>query len=351
MSKSEKKVSNEEKYQGSLTFQIILLVVFGLAFTWIFYKPTVVFRSNDELPPIVPLTPNKILEMGGHPVQVETGIYVRDIPEFEIVKGKIVADLTIWFLFDPRMVSLNRLSKFTIEGAKILSMSEPYTHIEKGKILARYDVRADIVLQLRYDDFPLDDHRINIVLTNYHLSPAEAVFESSRSDLVLNPEIEIPGWEPIDRFIETGFLDNDLDPYEKGKNILHPRILFAIDFARIGFRQILTIILPLLLIFMVTLFSWTFNPFGIFASGSVSLAVAAISAVVMHHFVIDAASPDTGYFMLSNYTFLLILLYCSIIFFVDLISEKVLGVYKDIMALSMYIILLVFFIGLIKPFS
>jgi hypothetical protein len=335
-----------EKYRASAKFQILLFSLFSCFLLWLLYRPMTGFEANDEYPAIVSLTPQQIVDLGGSPAFVEVGLYIRDIPKFDFVKGELVAGLTVWFLFDPRLLSLKRLGRFRFDHAKVIYKSDPYTRIEKGKLLARYDMRVVFSLKLNYNNFPLDDHRISLAVTNHFLSPSEVIFNSSRANLVLSPETRIPGWRPIEQAVKTGFL---LDKLDEKRKVYHPRAVFSIDFARVGFRHIMVIIMPLLLIFMISLFTWTFNPLGRLVTGIMTISVMSISAVITHHFVIERMSPDTGYFMISNYVFILTLIFCFMVFMINVVGKKIPGFYKNIAALGLYIILAIFLFRFIRP--
>ena len=101
-------------------FSIVMMVLTGSILMFVFYESVYTFRANDNSPPIISLTPQKLIEFGGIPAPVDVGMYIRDFPEFDIVKGKFVVDITIWFRFNPQLVSLDRISKFMFEKAEII---------------------------------------------------------------------------------------------------------------------------------------------------------------------------------------------------------------------------------------
>jgi hypothetical protein len=316
---------------------------------WILYKPVIGFMVEDKYPDIISLTPQKIINLGGSPTYVDVGLYVRDIPKLDMVKGDAIAELTVWFLFDPRLVSLDRIGKFTFDRCSIINKSEAYTRIEGEKLLARYDIRAIFSLDLNFKSFPLDDHRVNFILTNDFLAPSEAIFKSSRQKVILNPEIIIPGWKCVDKSVKAGYLLDKIEVGSGEKSIYRSRIIFSFDFARVGFRHIMVIIMPLLLIFIISLLTWTFDPFGRFAPNIIPISVMAITAVIAHHFVIERMSPETGYLMISNYIFLLILFGCCLVFVINIFGQKIMGRYKDIITFLIYALIAGTFITLINP--
>ena len=96
--------------------------------------------------------------------------------------------------------------------------------------------------------------------------------------------------------------------------------------------------MPLIIIFLISLLTWTFNPYGIFAGSLMPLSVVTITAIITHHFVIDRMSPETGYLMISNLMFLLVLFATCFVFMVNIFSTKIKGTYKNILAILLYLL-------------
>jgi len=324
---SDKKVSEGKKYTASVNLQIILFFIFSIIFTWLLYHTTAKFKTHDDIPAIFPLTPQKIINFGGSPTPVTAGVYIRDIPTFDILNGKFVVDINVWFRFDPRLVSLERIGKFTFDRARIISRSEPYTKIEGCNLLARYDMKVEFTTTLNYKDFPLDDHRINFTITNYHLMPSDVTFKSSRTYLSINPKIKISGWECLDKGIKTGYLEDQLDPHDKKSIIYHPRIIFSLDYTT----------------------TFTFNPYGTNGRNILSVSIATITAVIAYRFVIERISPRVGYFMISDYAFTSLVTGCFIVFIANLFFMKTSGFTKNIITILLYLCNITMFIYLLIP--
>lgn len=323
-------------YKASTKLQIVLLITFTIFLAWSFYKTIGVFYSVDEYPPIVSMTPQRVVKLGGSPATVDVGIFIRGLPEFDITKGKVSADLIVWFLFDPRLLSLDTISKFAFDNADTLYKSAPYTRVEGKKIIVRYDMKVLLRTSLNYKHFPLDDHRIDFMLTNYFLSPSEVVFKASRANMILSPEVRTTGWVSVDKFVRTGYLSDSLDPYNEDNSVLHPRTIFSFDFARTGFRHIMLIVIPLLLIFIITLFSLSFNPYGPFTTAIMPISAGGITAIIAHHFVVDRMSPVTGYLMISNYLFLFTLTGCTFVFLINVFARRIKRPVKNTVILLLY---------------
>jgi hypothetical protein len=110
------------------------------------------------------------------------------------------------------------------------------------------------------------------------------------------------GWHKIDLSVDTGFLESAIDSYDKRKTQYHPAATFSIDYERHGIRFILSIFLPLILIFYVTLFGFSLDE-----GSALRNAVGGVTGILGYRFVIDNFSPKVGYFMISDSIFFLIL--------------------------------------------
>jgi len=339
--------NNETSNRGSALFQIFLMGLFSVGLILVLTIPVGGFISTDEYPNITPITPQKIVSFGGSPTDIYIGMYIRDLPEFDTVKGLFTIDLTIWFKFDPSLISLDRISEFTFDSAQVEYKSKAYTRIDNGKLIAHYDMRVKFTSQLSYSNFPFDDHTISFSLTHNFLSPSEAIFKSSKHNLVINPRIEIAGWKIIGKKIKTGYIEDTLDPNNPKAQRFHPRIIFSIDFVREGIRHIVTILIPLILIFFIALVTLVLDPKD--GGSIIGISTGMVSAVIAHRFVIASISPASGSFMLSDKIFFLFLATCFTIFFINIFSKKIKGSTKNIISFLLYAITFLMLIYIFKP--
>lgn len=342
-----KEKNNIKDYKGSALFQILLLGLFSISLIIILAIPVAGFISTDKYPNLTPLTPQKIINFGGSPSDIQIGMHIRDIPEFDTVKGLFTVDLTIWFKFDPTIISLDRIGKFSFDNTEVKYKSKPYTRIDGDKLVAHYDMKVIFSSQLSYANFPFDDHKVSFSLTHNFLSPSEAMFKSSKFNLVINPKIEIAGWKIIDKKVNFGYIKDILDPHDPKAQRFHPRIVFSIDFVREGIRHIVTILIPLLLVFFIGLFTLVLDPRE--TNVIMGISTASVSAVIAHRYIIASMSPKSGSFMISDKIFFLFLAACFAIFFINLFSSKIKGLYKNIISLLLYLITLLIIIYIVKP--
>ncbi len=287
-------------------FQFITLFFVSSAIIFMAYHPVQRFYALEPYPPLLPITPQKIKAWGGEPVPVKVGLYIRSFSVFDFVANKFVIDGILWFEFDPALISLETVNKFSFEKGTLTAKSAPYTKIIDDKFFARFDIQFEFSIDLNYTYFPFDDHRMSIILVNRYIPPSEMIFISYESYFSIDQSIEISGWEEEGKTVKTGYSESRLEKLDPEKVVLHPKTVFSIDYRRSGIRYILLIILPLCIIFFVGLFSFAFDPKK-HATMILGLATGTITSLLSYRFVIERITPQVGYFVFSDYIFTLLL--------------------------------------------
>lgn len=300
----------------AIVISITALVCAALIWRW-----TNLFNGNDPIIIVNALTPARIMEFNGNPAQVTIGLYIKSFQKFDMIKNDFIFDGVLWFEFDPSIISLATVSKISFERAEILYKSDPYTQLHDGKVFARYDIRIKFSAELSYAYFPVDDHRIGITLTHRNLTPSDAVFKSNPRDFIIEPDLSRFGWHRVGKNVETGYIETKLDPTDTKKSIAYPAATFTIDYARLGsMRNSISIILPLLILFFLSLFSLILDPVKSWSS-IVSIAIQSITGLMAFRFVMEAISPTVGYFMYSDYFFFLFLSTSFVMFFMGIFGS------------------------------
>ena len=335
------------KNRSSIYLHIILLLMFSTFLVWLFYQPVKKFITKDTATPVMPIGPAEKEKFGNPPV-VTVGLYIRNWPEFSISENKFIADLTVWFRFDPKRISVEKLRRFHFDRANTIYKSKPYVMSIKDTVFARFYVRIEFTTNLNYESFPLDDHKINISLIYNSLSPSDAIFTSNNDYLTMDPEIKIQGWDLADKMVKTGYIEETLDPHEKKSQIYHPRVVFSLYFARSGIRHVISIIIPLILIFLIAVFTLTIVQ-RYKDNTALGIAVASISAIIAHRFVISAMSPKPGYLMISDLLFIWLLIGCCILFMINIFGREIPKGYKNIIIILSYIYLVAGLLYFILP--
>ena len=310
------KVEKEEVgFSPRIAFvSLFMILVTTTVISLFIYKANREFISNDPLPEVFPIVPATTEEMGS-PAPVKVGLYIKDFTEFSFLTNQFEFSGIVWFLFDPSIVSLDTLSKFSFEKAQLKFKSPPTTRIVGGHLFARFDVRVSFKANLTFVRFPFDNHTLYIILDNNAVTPGEVAFMSSYNELAISPEISISGWALHGTRVYTGYSVARLDKQNPASDVAHPRAIFAIEYVHSGIRQSMLIILPLLLIFFMALFAFAFK--STYYTSVISISSGAVTALLAYRFVIEGLSPKVGYFTQSDYIFFLFLLGVFVAFFIN----------------------------------
>lgn len=253
---------------------------------------------------------------------ITVNLFVRNFPKFDVIKGEFIADMTVQFEFDARQISIDRLKDFAFENAEILKKSEPQVQLAKDTVVVSYDVRVLFNTAFDYHNFPFDGHRFFMTLIPRGITPAEALFAANREGFMLNKALNTASWICVGRQVFVGYAQEKLEKRGGSQLALYPRVQFSLDFARDGMRHVLSLLVPMLLIFFVSLFSFTFDPLGFENSSIISISILSVTALIGYRFVIDNMSPQTGYFMISDQLFLLFMFISCLVFFINIFSAR-----------------------------
>ncbi len=310
------KISLIEKFLTRVVwprYQTVGLIITSFVTVFFAYQARFDFRSLEPSPQLYPITPQKLKEWGGEPTIVRAGMYIINFPEFDMVNNNFVLDGIVWFEFDPALVSLETVGKFSFEKGELKKKSEPDTKLIDTKLFAEYEIRLKYTSNLSYQFFPLDDHRIYISLVNNYVSPSDIVYEAFKPGFSLSEDIFLAEWQHVDHDVHTGYTEATLEKHDERKVVRNPKIMFSIDFRRFGIRQTLLILFPLFLIFFVSLFSLGLDPKER-SSNIISLASGSVTSMIIYRFVIQRMSPEVGYFILGDHIFILFLVFVFIEF-------------------------------------
>lgn len=290
-------------------YQLVSLIVISLIIVTISYKPFLEYNPLEKKIPIIPLTPQQIQAWGVMPAQASVGIHIISFPLINFITNEFIFDGIIWFEFDPALISLSTVEKFSFEHGEILSKSEPYTQIIANRLFARYNIRVKFKADLDYHLFPFDDHRLDIILVNRYIQPSEMIYRIHSSFFTLSQKAigGFSGWDVRGEQVRSGLSKAVLENYPTQKIVEHPIAIFSFGIIRSGVRNIFLILIPLIMIFFVGLFAFAFDP-KTHSPTILGLTSAGITSLLAYRFVIERMSPQVGYFLFSDIVFTLFLL-------------------------------------------
>ncbi len=310
----QQKMASELKDRDKVSpvFQAIFIAMSALIIIIGFYFRIGVYANQDE--PIVhqPITPQKFRDLGGFPEPINVGLQIDQFQDFNVTKNQFQFSGNLWFEFEAGTISLEALNDFRFERGTIVSRSEPDTKLNGNLLTVRYLLKVAFNSGLVFSDFPLDDHRINLVLTHPFISPEEVIFETKTSNFVVDGKLFPFGWNIIRRTVKEGFSESHLSEQDVGKAVIQPLVGFSMDVERYGARYLLAILLPLFLLYFLMFFS-----FSVDAGPSISVTLGGMTGILAYRYVIEQLSPQSGDLMLSDYFFFLVLTSAMLIFLLN----------------------------------
>lgn len=310
--------------------------------SYLIYRNTSFFYSSDDQITITHITPEQKRAFGGAPAIVHVGLTISEFRVFKMSQNEFVFDGVLWFKFDPSHISLSLLGQFLFDRGEIMYQSKPTTFSQNGHLFARYDIRVKFSTPLSYRQFPLDDHRLAIVLSYKNLSPKDITLVVRDGDFMVVPRMETVGWGEYEHFADAGYLSigySEMDPDQK---LDYPSVLFAIDYGRQGnVRNSMIILFPMLLLFFISLFSLILDRDKWFTT-VVSLPAQTIAGLVAYRFVMEAMSPTVGYFMYSDYFFFLFLTLMFCILLIHSITVHISLFVRQLLIAGFNIVILAF---------
>lgn len=272
------------------------------------------------------------------PNTVKVGLNIQNFLGFEIVQNQFIIDGNIWFIFDPRVISQESVAQFTFNKGEIIERSEPFVQkMSDGSVMLRYDIKVKFSANLVYKYFPLDVHRLYIVLNNKHLDAHSVEFYMHENNFVVSNTLYIPGWHVEERHLKNGYaswaMSNDESELFK-----YPRIVLALDLVPSTMRDYIFIMLPLLIILLLSLGAFALNLKTHFGS-MLSITTTGIGALLTYRYVIEGIAPQVSYYLLSDHIFSLFLLFLFFLFFIEVFYKEKIDPYRGAAVTIIYMLL------------
>jgi hypothetical protein len=335
----------------SLRFQGISLAITTGIILYLVVAEIQKFCSLDQKPNIFTVTPESMARFSSTPAKVELGMTITDFPEFSVTENKFKFTGVIWFSFDPALISLETIEKFSFLRGEIEYKSEPTVTLQGDRLIASYAVRVLFKTNLYYGFFPFEDHALHLVVVNTAVNPGEVIFQSSQNNLVVTNDVYVSGYDYRDHKVTAGYTTIPLGQEElASRPITFPAVLFEMDFFHDSARYIISVLLPLLIVFLIDMFSFCLDQ-RMDHAALVQLSTQNMVALVAYRFVIEGLSPKVGYPMLADYIFFLFLFNSFVTFVVNCIGpylslalKKAISLFHQAAVLSVFIYLFLFWV-------
>ena len=260
---------------------------------------------KDQEPPLQHFIPQLPQQNSWEIPIVDVKIIINDIPVRSIAQGETTINATISFQYDPEMVSSNTIDKFSFDHGTIEEKEPPRFSLSNKLITADYRIRAKFTNPLNFEQFPLDDHRMYLALTNNTISSNQIIYRTNPTNITINKNAQVQGWSITNTTAKSGI-------FKVGK-LTHPAVLFSLDFQNQSVGNLFTIVIPLIILLFIALITLIPTEKNIF---SLNFSAGNIAALLAYRFIIQNTSPAVGYLTMADtlYSFVLITSILCLIF-------------------------------------
>ncbi len=283
--------------------------------SWMHFQ---VYVPADEIQSVQPLSGELLKTFTHLPTRIATGFVITRFLNFNIAANQFTVEGTIWFYYDPAHVAQSIIDGIAFENGTFVEKSEPYSEMIGSYRFVRYAVRLKFDTQLNYRAFPDDDHHISIVMTRKGIRLSDYIFQTSRSDFVIQDTLEYDGWSLFDHSAYAGYVTSRIRSSYGDFTMNEPAVLFGIDVRRISMREFITILFPMIIMLIMSMSAFSVSG----PPERLSLTLSSIAGLVAFRFVMDSIAPKVPYFMLSDYLFLLFLAVSVFLFLVNIVSSR-----------------------------
>lgn len=280
-------------------------------------------RQHDFTPDVKPITPALYTQWGQYANVIDFGMYILDFVVQDYSESKFLIDMELWLVFNPLVVSIETAQAFSFDAGQIIERRLVDAKRIYDKLYLRYMVRCEFISPLNYKDYPLDAHRIQLIMKLDEMAPWEIILKSTYSRTVFYEGALPYNWRSIRTpEIAYGYYEAILDIRTENNIDYTPVAAVFFDIKRADFREAILIFLPLMFLLFIV-----FGSLLLTATSMQSLIIALMSivAMIIYRLIIAGMSPATTYYMLSDLVFLLVFL-CALII---IAGECINAIYKQ----------------------
>ena len=273
-------------------FQMLCMIISIVWMGYVIHKSLEAFQPTEpSATDIIVVTPPIYRQLGGFATFVTIGLYIDQFHTFDITNNLFIFSGYLWFRYPTGALLMQHLEQFSLLQGDIIERSPADVKLADGQMLVTFHIKAKFSSPLNYKNFPFDDHRLRITFLLKYFSPEEVLLDSSVRDFIVKPDLSSRGWHQVAQDTSTGYIKSSIDAYDKRDDIYNPAAMFIIDYDGIGYRLVMSILLPLLLIFYITLFGFSLDD-----ATALRNATGSVTGLLGYRFVIDHLSPSVALF-------------------------------------------------------
>jgi hypothetical protein len=256
----------------------------------------------------VDIRQNIIPEADGN---VNTGIYVLSVGNFEFTKGTYTLDFYLMFEWDSPDISP---TGFEFMNGRPSSKEKIYDDVQNGTGEVWYRVQANLFINPDFKNYPFDVQVLKIVIEDAKYNSTSLRYSEMKGVNGIDSQFALSGW----KVQSSGFTVKDHE-YPWGEN--YSQIVFTITLAREAGPSALKLLLPPIIFCIVSGLSFFFKADKI--THRLGLGTSMLISAVMFHLSQTSSLPALPYLilidkvMIAVYAFLASSLLATTLIYID----------------------------------
>lgn len=236
---------------------------------------------------LVLATPGALAQADAAPVEVKIGIFALSFGNYDVNKGTYTMDFYLFFKWDPSQAPAGftpggwELMNGDASGAKTPKIYDA-TDNATGEREVWYRVKATLLSEPRFDNFPYDTQRVSILVEDSVYTRAQLVYVPMEDASGIDDEFVAGGWQVGEPSIEVA--DKS---YKFGEE--YSRAKFNVELSRAKFSTTIKTLLPPLAFVLVAGLAFFFHPTK--WGNRVGLGTGMLISAVMFHISQTLALP------------------------------------------------------------
>lgn len=301
---------------SNIWFQIAVIIFSLIALFLIGYQFSTYYSAIEKDPEFTYSVSKEKDIKNNYATTVNVGFHINNFWKFDVNNNDFVVDAVLWFSFNPGNVSMDVIDKFEIENAEIIKQTGPILRMVGDKLFAYYYLRIQFKSLIDYRNFPLDDHRLFIIITNKTIAK-EFLYTADKESFSKQPFFHyLKDYKLIGYNARFGYQNLPLHFWDQRREVSYPAVVFSLDFKKSGFGDILVVFAPLFLMFFFGIMSLILDI--VYETTIVSLSLGSLSALVLYRFILQGVSPAGAGFTTSDKSYFIVLVLSFFVFIAEI---------------------------------
>ncbi|MCX6664660.1 MAG: hypothetical protein NT038_01170 [Euryarchaeota archaeon] len=242
---------------------------------------------------------------------INTGIYVISIGNFEFTKGSYTLDFYLMFTWDDKNLSP---SSFEFMNGRALSKEKIYENYQNDSSEVWYRIQANLFITPEFNNYPFDTQNLKIIIEDSKYNISSLTYDAMDNVVGIDDQFSIAGWKIKSSNVDV--TDHDY-PWDE----TYSQLVFTIALEREAGPTALKLLLPPIIFCVVSGLSFFFKADKI--THRLGLGTSMLITAVMFHLSQTSSLPALpsiiliDKIMISVYAFLAASLFATTLIYVD----------------------------------